>query len=50
MLEKDNASVAVVSSRVGYSDLAFFRRLFKRHTGLTPSEYRDRFGRMAYDR
>lgn len=50
MLEKDNASVAVVSSCVGYSDLAFFRRLFKRHTGLTPSEYRDRFGRMAYDR
>lgn len=50
MLEKDGTTVAVVSARVGYSDLAFFRRLFKRHTGLTPSEYRERFGRMSFDR
>jgi transcriptional regulator GlxA family with amidase domain len=30
--------------RVGYEDAAFFRALFKRHTGLSPAAYRRRFG------
>ena len=50
MLENDSIPVVTVSSTVGYSDLAFFRRLFKRHTGLTPSEYRERFGKMRFER
>ena len=29
---------------VGYEDVSTFQRLFKRHTGLTMSEYRRRFG------
>jgi len=29
---------------VGYEDAAFFRRLFKRVTGVTPGHYRRRFG------
>jgi 1,4-dihydroxy-2-naphthoate octaprenyltransferase len=29
---------------VGYTDLLFFRRLFRRHTGHSPSDYRKRFG------
>jgi transcriptional regulator GlxA family with amidase domain len=29
--------------RVGYEDAAFFRRLFKRTTGITPGAYRRRF-------
>jgi hypothetical protein len=28
---------------IGYEDIAFFRSLFKRHTGMTPAEYRNRF-------
>jgi YesN/AraC family two-component response regulator len=28
---------------VGYEDVAFFRSIFKRHCGVTPSAYRDRF-------
>ena len=32
-----------VGASVGYEDPAFFRRLFKRHTGVTPARYRQRF-------
>jgi AraC-like DNA-binding protein len=32
-----------ISWRVGYEDPAFFRRLFKRTTGMAPGAYRKRF-------
>jgi transcriptional regulator GlxA family with amidase domain len=48
MLEQGEASIQAVSSNAGYEDLAFFRRLFKRHTGMTPAEYRSRFGKMSF--
>lgn len=32
----------------GYEDISSFQRLFKRHTGLTMSEYRRRFGVKVY--
>ena len=41
---KRAAGVADISRAVGYQDLAFFRRLFKRHTGEAPRAYRERFG------
>lgn len=44
LLEAGDAGVTQVCYRVGYDDLAFFRRLFKRYTGLAPAEYRRRFG------
>jgi len=44
LLESDVASIQEVSSSVGYDDVIFFRELFKRHTGVPPSEYRIRFG------
>ncbi len=50
LLENGSIPVVTVSAKVGYSDLAFFRRLFKRHTGLTPSAYRERFGRRNFER
>lgn len=34
----------------GYEDISSFQRLFKRHTGLTMSEYRSRFGVKIYSR
>ena len=43
LLENDAVSVQEISARVGYADVAFFRALFKRHTGMTPVEYRERF-------
>ena len=43
MLEREARPVQSISSEVGYDDVAFFRRLFKRATGMTPGEYRALF-------
>jgi YesN/AraC family two-component response regulator len=37
-------SLQEVSDAVGYKDVAFFRSLFQRHTGVSPSAYRQQFG------
>ncbi|HYM36393.1 MAG TPA: helix-turn-helix domain-containing protein, partial [Steroidobacteraceae bacterium] len=50
MLEQGGMSVQSVSSKTGYEDVAFFRALFKRHTGMTPAEYRTRFAQMNFER
>jgi transcriptional regulator GlxA family with amidase domain len=50
LLEKEALPVQDVCERVGYADLNFFRALFKRHTGMTPAEYRARFAPMEYGR
>jgi transcriptional regulator GlxA family with amidase domain len=50
MLEHGAASIQAVSSKIGYDDMAFFRSLFKRHTGMTPAEYRSRFAKLSVDR
>jgi len=42
-LERTEASVDEIGWRVGYEDSAFFRRLFKRTTGMAPGAYRKRF-------
>ena len=39
-----------MSSKIGYEDIGFFRNLFKRHTGMTPGEYRERFSQMSFER
>jgi transcriptional regulator GlxA family with amidase domain len=43
LLENDAAPIDRVAARVGYTDAAFFRTLFKRHVGMTPSQYRESF-------
>jgi transcriptional regulator GlxA family with amidase domain len=44
MLESNHRSMQEITFAVGYQDVAFFRSLFQRHTGISPSEYRERFG------
>jgi len=44
MLESNHRTIQEISDAVGYQDLAFFRALFQRHTGVCPSAYRERFG------
>jgi len=43
LLEGGGMPVDEISIEVGYEDASFFRRLFKRRTGLTPSQYRRMF-------
>lgn len=50
LLEHGATSIQAVASNVGYEDIAFFRALFKRHTGMTPGEYRARFAQMTFGR
>lgn len=42
-LERTDAPIDEISWKVGYEDAAFFRRLFKRATGLPPGVYRRKF-------
>ena len=43
LLESSGLSADEIASNVGYDNPAFFRRLFKRTTGLTPGAYRRMF-------
>lgn len=43
MLEEGRETVKEVSFTTGYEDLNYFRDIFKRHTGLTPMEYKRQF-------
>jgi transcriptional regulator GlxA family with amidase domain len=44
LLENNHRSMQEISDAVGYQDVAFFRALFQRHTGVSPSAYREKFG------
>ncbi|GAB2443045.1 GlxA family transcriptional regulator [Nocardia tengchongensis] len=51
LLEETDHSVARISHLVGYRDAATFAKLFRRHTGCAPGEYRTAFQRTtAQDR
>lgn len=49
LLERGHAPIQKIAAAVGYDDSAYFRSLFKRHTGMTPKEYRDRFGPLVFN-
>jgi transcriptional regulator GlxA family with amidase domain len=44
LLEGDHRTMQEISDAVGYQDAAYFRGLFRRYTGVSPSAYRRRFG------
>jgi len=44
LLESDHRTMQEVSEAVGYQDVVFFRKIFQRHTGVSPSVYRRKFG------
>lgn len=43
LLETTGTAVDGISAAVGYEDASFFRRVFKRGTGLSPGQYRRMF-------
>jgi transcriptional regulator GlxA family with amidase domain len=47
LLEQGRLPVDEISARAGYEDASFFRRLFRRRTGLSPREYRRMFQPLA---
>ncbi|MDP3420983.1 MAG: helix-turn-helix domain-containing protein [Thiobacillus sp.] len=48
-LERTREAVDEIGWRVGYEDPAFFRRLFKRITGVSPAGYRRQFQIPLFD-
>ncbi|NRG18081.1 helix-turn-helix domain-containing protein [Rhizobiales bacterium] len=50
VLEREDCPCEDVAARVGYENPAFFRRLFKRSTGLTPAQYRRMFRPLSQGR
>lgn len=47
MLEHKNEGIEQIAMQCGYEDMSFFRKVFKRHVGMTPREYKDKYGRGA---
>lgn len=46
VLETTELPIEAVANEVGYEDASFFSRLFRRQVGLTPAQYRKRFGAL----
>ena len=46
-LERTQDSVNEITCKVGYEDINSFRRLFIKHTGLSPKHYRNKFSRAG---
>ncbi|GAB6928378.1 hypothetical protein JCM10914A_23610 [Paenibacillus sp. JCM 10914] len=40
LLKETPAKISEIANEIGYEDIKYFNRLFKKFTGLTPSEYR----------
>src|SRR5262245_38672803 len=50
LLETGTSSRQAGTSKIAYEGLGFSRNLFKRHTGMSPGEYRDRCAQMSFER
>jgi transcriptional regulator GlxA family with amidase domain len=47
MLESGDGPIDAIAAEVGYQDARFLERLFHRYVGLTPAQYRRRFGGLG---
>lgn len=46
LLETNSSAIDEIARNVGYDDVGFFRKLFIRHAGISPSLYRQKFKSM----
>ena len=42
LLAKTDYSIGDVASRVGFDDMAYFSSVFRKMTGMTPTDFRNR--------
>ena len=47
ILETERKTLDEISFAVGYEDASFFKKVFIKHTGLKPAEYRNKFQRVV---
>ena len=47
LLLHSNLRIAEIGARVGYAEQAFFSRIFRKHLGMSPREYRDNMSSTA---
>ena len=40
LMQKNNLSVSEIAFEIGFEDVSYFGRFFKKHTGFAPTEYR----------
>jgi transcriptional regulator GlxA family with amidase domain len=45
LLETSRKTVQEICYEIGYEDIPFFRNIFKRHSGLSPKSYKQRFAK-----
>ena len=48
LLKNPNIPVSLVASELGYSNFSHFTQMFKKHEGITPSEYRKKYGKEFF--
>lgn len=48
MLERGNEPIEAIANECGYEDAGYFGALFRRKVGLTPAQYRKRFGSLRH--
>ncbi|MDK2787752.1 MAG: two-component system, response regulator YesN [Epulopiscium sp.] len=46
LLTESNYKIYEIASQVGYSDIAYFSKIFKRITGVTPSQFRNKMYKL----
>ena len=42
LIDNTNYNMAQIAAAIGYDNSMYFSRIFKKHTGLTPTEYKNR--------
>lgn len=40
LMQKSNMSVSEIAFDIGFEDVSYFARFFKKHTGFAPTQYR----------
>jgi len=46
LAEEQHVKMYEICEKVGYKSVSYFRNIFKRHTGLSPKEYKDKIGKV----